>query len=187
MTHEQVVRQESAVALAQEAMGRDASRRDTLVTAAIERIYPRLYAYARCRLKRVDAEDAVATALERVWRKRGVFDARRGEADAWAYVVGINAIRDAARAIGRRPPLVDLDDVQLAAADTADRRQLVREIVTAMHQLPPADADLLALRYGAGLNNHEIGVQTNRSPGAVATAAHRAIARLRTIVEGNRT
>ena len=153
--------------------------RDAQVRTAIEAVYPRLYAYARFRLLREDAEDAVASALEHTWRVRSKFDPQRGDAGAWVYVVGLNGLRDAIRRVRRRPRLVSLDGVDIAAPPPGADRDRLLDALEVIRNLQPAEADLLAMRFGAGLTNTEIADQTGRSVGAIATAIHRAIAHVR--------
>jgi DNA-directed RNA polymerase specialized sigma24 family protein len=51
---------------------------DASVLEVVPRLMPRLYGYARYRLARQDAEDAVGAALERIWRKRQKWRAADG-------------------------------------------------------------------------------------------------------------
>lgn len=161
--------------------------RDAAVHAAIEAVYPRVYQYARFRLDREDAEDAVATAIEQVWRARRTYDPARGTANAWAYAVGINKVRDVVRSMRRRPRTVPLDDVDLAAPEVTIDRELLLRAIAAIRLLPKDDADLIALRFGAGLSNTEIAALTHRTPGAVGTAIHRLLARVRQSVSSEPT
>ncbi len=152
---------------------------DQAIIAAIDHVYPRLYAYARLRAHREEAEDAVGDALERVWRARSRFAPDRGAADSWVYVVAVNEIRDRMRAVRRRPVSVSLDDIELVSEDATDDLAAVADVLRGMQHLTSDDADLIALRYGLGLSNPEIAELTHRSTGAVATAVSRALARVR--------
>lgn len=156
---------------------------DQTIIAAIDRLYPRLYGYARLRAGREEAEDAVADALERVWRARRGFDPERGDADGWVYVVAVNAIRDVMRAARRRPISVSLDDVELRTEDAASDQSSVADLLRGVQGLSTEDADLIAMRFGLGLSNSDIGVLTSRSSGAVATATSRALGKLRAAYE----
>ncbi len=162
--------------------GEAVDARDAQVRTAIEAAYPRLYAYARFRVAREDAEDGVASALEHVWRSRAKFDPRRGDAGPWVYVVGLNGLRDALRRTRRGPRLVALDEADLVAPPPGPDRDRVLDALALIRGLPSADADLLAMRFGAGLTNAEIAEHTGRSVGAIATAMHRAIVRVRAAI-----
>ena len=43
---------------------------------------------------RVLAEDVLADTFERVLRKRGTFDRRRGSEKGWLYTIALNLLRD---------------------------------------------------------------------------------------------
>lgn len=154
--------------------------RDEEVVRVIEELYPRLFRYARFRLERGEAEDATSAALERMWRVRSRYRPDRGALLPWLQTVGHNAIRDEVRRVYRRPRTVQLDDLQLV--DHAANVELGAEMADvrrAMANLSEADAEIIGHRYGLGLSNQETGALLGRSPGAVATATHRALHRLR--------
>ena len=46
------------------------------------------------------AEDVFADTFERVLRKRGTFDRRRGSEKAWLYTIALNLLRDHFRSAG---------------------------------------------------------------------------------------
>ena len=156
-----------------------ATEHEAELVAAIEQHYPRLYGYARFRLGPDDAQDAVGAALEKVWRTRDRFDPGRGDADAWVYAVGINAIRDEVRHQHRQPALATAQPDDLVAPASADDRATVIAALQAIRELGQRDADLMALRFGAGLSIGEVAERVGRTPGAVAVAIHRALARVR--------
>lgn len=154
--------------------------RDEEVVQVIEEMYPRLFRYARFRLERGEAEDATSAALERMWRVRSGYRADRGALRAWLQTVGYNAIRDEVRRVYRRPRTVQLDDLQLVdhAANVALAAEMA-DVRRAITHLSQADAEIIGHRYGLGLSNEETAELQGRTPGAVATATHRALHRLR--------
>jgi len=52
--------------------------------------------------------------------------------------------------------------------------------------LKPADQEILSMRYGSGLGNGEIAEALGISGNAVAVRLHRALARLKAVVEKQR-
>ena len=153
---------------------------DDAVTLAIEKLYPRLFRYARFRLERADAEDATSAALEHMWRKRRDYRPQRGALEPWLQAIGTNAIRDEVRRRYRRPRTLQLDDLMLA--DPIQGHDLVARMIDVRHalaRLSATDAELIGLRYGLDLSNDRIAQATGQSRGAVATAMHRALLRLR--------
>ena len=53
------------------------------------------------------------------------------------------------------------------------------DVRRALARVSPGDAELIALRYALDLSNEQIGAVLGQTRGAVATAMHRALARLR--------
>ena len=153
---------------------------DDAVVLVIEQLYPRLFRYARFRLERADAEDATSAALERMWRERRGYRQERGALEPWLGTVGMNAIRDQVRRRYRRPATVELSDLAIAdphgGMDIAGRMIDVRR---ALARLSATDAELIGLRYVLDLSNEEIAAALGQTRGSVATAMHRALARLR--------
>ncbi len=156
---------------------------DGQLLLVIPELLPRLYNHARYLLRPEDARDAVSAALEHLWRNRGKYRVTGDMSiDRWASRVAINKIRDEARRHRRRTSHLSLSDadLDLSVGDGAEQRALLGQVRQAIDTLPERDAELIALRFGAGLSNYEIAELLHLTAGAVAVALHRAIHRLRT-------
>jgi len=142
-----------------------------------------LYAYVAGLLRdRVAAEDVTALAFERAFRKWHRFDPARGSARGWLFGIARNAALDELRKRRRETPLT----WEPAAADTvahaADRlEELERQVALdrALAALPPADRELISLKFFAGLTNVEVAEATGISVTNVGTRVHRIVTRLR--------
>jgi RNA polymerase sigma factor (sigma-70 family) len=135
-----------------------------------------------------DAEDVAQDALLRAVRSLRSYDASRGSVEAWLWRIVVNAAKDAA---GRRQRLRDIavrvgmftpreassieDDVVRKLADADLHAQLRR--------LPLRDRTLIALRFGADLDMHEVGAAVGLRPESAARAVRRALDRLRARLE----
>ena len=153
---------------------------DANVARVMEDLHPKLFRYARFRLERPEAEDATSTAMERMWRARRRYRPQRGRLEPWLQAVGINAIRDEVRRRFRRPATVQIHDLDLA--DQRADPDLVSQIIDvrrALAVLSASDAELIGCRYGLGMSNEAIALVMKQTPGAIATAMHRALNRLR--------
>lgn len=154
----------------------------------------RVYAADVCRFaaalskSRPDAEDLAQDALLRAVRSLHTYDATRGSMRTWLWRIVANAARDAA---GRRKRMADVV-VRLGAlapreTDTVEGKALARmrdaEIHTHMRALPIRDQTLLALRYTAGLETHEVAEVMGLSTDTASRAIRRALARLRARLE----
>jgi RNA polymerase sigma-70 factor (ECF subfamily) len=143
----------------------------------------RLYAYVAYRIgSGPDAEDVVSETLERALRYRSSYRESAGPPMAW--LVGIanrciaTARRDAARTTGDGvvEATTTSGDFVTALAERAD-------VQAAVARLEPRERELIGLRYGADLKAREIGRLLDMSTGAVEVALHRAIGRLRVILD----
>jgi RNA polymerase sigma-70 factor (ECF subfamily) len=147
-------------------------------------VFQRTYSYARYLLPPEDAQDATQAALEQVWRNRRKYrDDGTGLPDRWALRVAMNKVRDETRRHRRRSSHVSTVDLEIAVEDGAERRAQSAELQAAINSLPVGDADLIALRYAADLSINDIAETLHRSPGAVAVAIHRAIQRLKSVLQ----
>lgn len=157
---------------------------DAIVANEMPSLVPRLYNFARYRLPPADAEDAVAVALEHVWRNRRKLPSTSPESvEAWLMRVAINRMRDEIRRHRRRPAEAYLSDLELPAEIEPDEAQQRMDDTVRLRKclarLSQVDGELISLRFGAGLSNGEIAQYRHTSSGAVAVALHRALGRLR--------
>lgn len=151
-------------------------------------LMPKLYNYARYLMEAEDARDAVGTALEHLWRNRNKYRNVDGAIpDRWAMRVTMNKIRDEARRHRRRPMQVSLTDLDIGIEDRSELRAQLAEVHGAIRHLRREDAELIALRFGADLSNIQIAELLLTTPGAVAVAVHRAIQRLKDVINEERT
>jgi RNA polymerase sigma-70 factor, ECF subfamily len=140
-----------------------------------------LYAYVSSLLRdRAAAEDVTAQTFERALRKRRTFNAKRGTERAWLFGIARNAALDELRKRKRRAALyTDPADEGPAVEDhveTSARRETVR---AALMALEPAERELVALKFYAGLTNPEIAKVVGISESNAGTRLHRAVSKLR--------
>ncbi|HET8990237.1 MAG TPA: sigma-70 family RNA polymerase sigma factor [Acidimicrobiales bacterium] len=148
------------------------------------RIYPAMFDYARRRLSDAEtARDAVAEALGRAVATRDRFPLDDSP-DAWCFGilrhVVIDLQRRRYREARRRVTLDPPDEVGLDL-ETADDHARLR---AAFARLDDDERELLELRVVAGLSSEEVARTLSSSPGAVRMAQSRALAKLRTLLEG---
>jgi len=153
-----------------------------------------VYRYARFRLAtREAAEDVTSEVFMKALRALDRYDPDRASPKTWLLKIARNAVTDHLRSLRRRSSLhVSLDRAPDLVADlpTQEERVLRAErielLLNANRGLRPADQEILSLRYGAGLSNHEIAESLGISDNAVGVRVHRALARLRAAVESQR-
>jgi RNA polymerase sigma factor (sigma-70 family) len=157
---------------------------DVLATAA----YHRLYAIARRILRDgYAAEDAVQDALVKAWREvRGLRDP--SAFDAWLHRLLVNACRDHARRMRRRPVEVpalpsDREEPRDDIARLADRDELERAFL----ELTVEHRAVLVMTHYVGLPAPEIGRILGIPPGTVASRLHYGGRAMRAVLDRERS
>lgn len=79
----------------------------------------------------------------------------------------------------RYEPTVEFDSIERAA--TPEGR--LEDALELLQELPPAQAEVIALRVIVGFSADEVGEMTGRSAGPVRVMTHRALTRLRELME----
>jgi RNA polymerase sigma-70 factor, ECF subfamily len=140
-----------------------------------------VFAYVATLLRdRSAAEDVTALAFERAFRKRKSFKPERGNQRAWLFGIARNAALDELRRLKRSAPLT----TEPADPDEEPERTLRRTAVrTALAALPARDVELIALKFHAGLDNAEIADVLGVSVSNAGTRLHRALTKLREILD----
>jgi RNA polymerase sigma factor (sigma-70 family) len=141
-----------------------------------------VYAYVASLLRdRTAAEDVTALAFERAFRRRALFDIRRGSARSWLFAIARNAALDELRRRRRTGALLhDVADDSAGLADAepdlAERRLMVRE---GLASLEASDREVILLKFVGRLSNAELARVLRCSESNAGTRLHRAIERLR--------
>lgn len=156
--------------------------------AVYRRVRPRLLAYARRRLDRDAAEEAVSETLARAVTAAARYEERGLGVDAWLFGICRNVVLDSQRQIGRRRTRSEAAawtpddpgplDAVIGAEDAVQLRR-------AFAQLPEADRELLELRVVAGLDAEAVAELLGKRAGAVRMAQSRALAKLRQLLAGD--
>ena len=153
-------------------------RRDPLANP--EPLIRRVYQYVSYRVgDGPDAEDITGEVFVRAMQYRESYDSSRGDPAAWLIGIAQRCIAGAAR-----PLVVDPERADRQAPGKLDedvQRRLA--LKAALAALSDRDQELLALRYGADLAAKQIADVLELKVNAVEVGVHRALARLREILE----
>jgi RNA polymerase sigma-70 factor (ECF subfamily) len=157
-------------------------RREVDWNAVYTEQLPRIYNYFRFRVGvHADIEDLTSRTFEKAWRGRGQYRRDRAGFATWLFRIAHNVAVDHLRSTRAHLPIDAALDVaaesstdEVAARDS-DMQRL--EALTAF--LPERERELLALKYGAGLNNRHIATLTGLSESNVGTLLHRTVEKLR--------
>jgi RNA polymerase sigma factor (sigma-70 family) len=153
-------------------------RRDPLANP--ERLIHQIYRYVSYRVgDGPEAEDITSETFERALRYRESYDSSRGDPAAWLIGIAQRCIAGASR-----PLVVDPDAPEKAAAGRMDEEVQQRlTLKAALATLSDRDQELLALRYGGDLTAKQIAAVLELKVNAVEVSLHRALGRLREILE----
>jgi RNA polymerase sigma-70 factor (ECF subfamily) len=142
----------------------------------------RVYAYVAYRIgPRADAEDVVSETIERALRYRDSYDERKGPPMAWLTAIASHVIADRSRALSTEPERGL--ELETSGDDFSDRAAWRLDLQEALALVDDRTRELLALRYGADLKVREIAQLLGWRTNTVEVALHRALARLREILE----
>ncbi len=130
----------------------------------------------------------------------------QGRFEAWLFRIAINALRDELRRRQRHARPMDMSDAdtdddtnaawRASAARVSDapepldnlsRQEQIEQLRQAMASLNDADQQILHLRHTAGLSFPQIAEALQQPLGTVLARAHRAVAKLRKILQDQLT
>lgn len=152
---------------------------------------PQVHRYVLSRLAdRASAEDVTQeVAMTIVSALPGYVD--RGDQHSsflpWVFGIALRKVSEAHRALGRRhdTPVEVVPDLAESADDPlalSVRLDTTRRMIALLAQLPHLQGEIVRLRVAAGLSSEETAAVLGMTPGAVRVAQHRALAKLRAMV-----
>lgn len=156
------------------------ARQDPLANP--EEAVRRVYAYAAYRLgDGAEAEDVTSATIERALRYRTSYDSGKGDPAAWLIGIARRTIDEHYR---RQALAETVATVPERADDRFEDRSVERlALAGAVGRLDPRERELVALRYGADLTARQIAELLGQRTNTVEVALHRALGRLRAMVE----
>jgi RNA polymerase sigma-70 factor (ECF subfamily) len=131
------------------------------------------------------AEDLTAATFEKAWRGRTRFRRDLSAFSTWLFTIARNVATDHFRRKDRELPL----EAAREQADPASLEETVQhnhdfaELSSILSQLPARERELVAFKYGAGLNNREIARLTRLSASNVGTILNRTVEKIRIEME----
>lgn len=143
---------------------------------------PRVYNYFRFRLGGDgDAEELTSRTFEKAWRGRERYRRDLGAFSTWLFTIAHNVGMDHLRSRREHVPLEavpELTDERSPERD-AERGSDLERLARLTADLPERERELIALKYGASLNNRAIAKLTGLSESNVGSTLHRLVQRLR--------
>ena len=147
---------------------------------------PRVYNFFRYRLDdRALVEDLTAATFEKAWRGRLRFRHELSMFSTWLFTIARNVAIDHFRKKEQDIPLEVIrepaDPVSLE--ETVQRSHDFARLNALLSQLSAREREVIAFKYGAGLNNREIANLTRLSASNVGIILYRAVEKLRVEME----
>lgn len=159
--------------------------------AAFELFYqehmPRVYNFFRYRFTdEALAEDLTAMTFEKAWKNRFRYQHNLAAHSTWLYTIARRIAIDMYRR--RILPETSLDELEGTADVVSMEEQMqtrteLQRLRKLLNQLTEREGELIALKYGAGLNNREIAKISGLSESNTGVILFRTIQRLREIWE----
>jgi RNA polymerase sigma factor (sigma-70 family) len=156
--------------------------------ATYKEYLPRVYNFFRYRVgDRTLADDLTSVTFEKAWRGRSRFRQDLSAFSTWLFTIARNVAIDHFR---RREHDTSLEAVRepvdpVSLEETVQSNHDVARLSALVSQLPTRERELVAFKYGAGLNNREIARLTHLSEANVGIILYRVVAKLRTEMEVN--
>ena len=153
-----------------------------------EHYFPRVYRYVANRLGNTeDAEDVTEEIFLRVIDNVGGFTWRGLPFGAWIFRIARNEVVSHVRRQKTRGATTQLSEtIADESAEEIYKIEVTLTVATiheAAKQLPEAQRQVIALRFGAGLSVAETAKALNKTENNVKVLQHKAIARLQTMVK----
>jgi RNA polymerase sigma-70 factor (ECF subfamily) len=148
-----------------------------------EPIYRYLYRYVG---DAAQAEDLTSDVFLKLLQVLDTAQAPREQLQGWLYRVAHNRATDWFRSSGRNVgtfPAEDLAADHDLPSTVLEKRQLQAQLRNALDRLTADQQQVILLRFGEGFKLGEVARLLNKSEGAVKLLQHRAVQRLRALLQ----
>lgn len=132
------------------------------------------------------AEDLASEVFLKLLQAMGTARAPRERLQAWLYGVAHNLAVDWSRRQALRSSVALTEEISTGGHEPAaelEERQSRQKLRAAIRRLTPDQQRVVLLRFGEGLKLAEVAQAMGKSEGAVKILQHRAIERLRRLME----
>lgn len=119
---------------------------------------------------RTEAEDAVQSALTRLWTEARRYDATRGSVDTWFRRIVVNQCLDRRRRVKLVVPIEDAFDVPASGPspfEVSASNAQAKRIDAAMTKLNPRQRAAILMFHGEGASMAEVAAALETTPKAV--------------------
>jgi RNA polymerase sigma-70 factor (ECF subfamily) len=163
----------------------DAARRSEAIGYLYERYFDRIYRYVYLKVgDPVEAEDITEQVFLKMIEAIDSFRWQGSSFASWLYRIAHNQVVDAIRQHARRPqvPLEPVGALLPSERDDphrhAERRDFHEQLAEALSRLTELQAQVIALKFGAGMTNAQVAEVLERTEGAIKALQYSALQNL---------
>ena len=142
---------------------------------------PRLYNFFRYRTGDTEvAKELLSRTMLKAWRYRESYKSNLGEFEAWLFQIGRNLVNDYLREKAKENlPLYEEYPADFSVEAEVQKNLDARRLYYLLQQLPSREQEIIALKFGAEMDNREIARVLEIGESNVGTILHRSIQKLR--------
>lgn len=153
-----------------------------------EYYFPRVFRFVSVRVfQQEDAEDIVNDIFMRIVSNISRFRWEGAPFGAWVFRIArnevVNHIRRSSRQLAKEPLFDSIPDEKRDHVGDLEKEEALEYVRIASASLPAAQRDVIALRFGADLSVAETAKVLGKTENNIKVLQHKAIVRLREIVE----
>jgi len=145
----------------------------------------KVYRYIQYRVNNMQlAEALTSTVFEKALVNFGKFSSDRASFSTWIFSIARNVVIDHYRVSGKRQK-VPLEEVTAQSSGTdspeeeLERKDELKRLNLCLAELSEEEQEIVRLKFGAELNNRQIGKMLGLSESNIGTKLYRAIRKLR--------
>jgi RNA polymerase sigma-70 factor (ECF subfamily) len=148
--------------------------------------FPRLYKYTLYRVGDINAaEDLVSEVFEKVLVKYNTYDSAKGKFSTWLFTIADNTIINYYKKSSRFKKSMDIDKLESKCRleDLIINRELKENLINAVMCLDERQRSIIALKFGACLNNRQIAQVMDITESNIGTILYRSLKKLKCILK----
>jgi RNA polymerase sigma-70 factor (ECF subfamily) len=145
----------------------------------------RVFRYIQYRVNNIQlAEDLTSTVFEKALSNFGKYSSDRASFSTWIFSIARNVVIDHYR-VNQKRRTVSLEEVTAHSSsapppeEELERKDVRERLHSCLAELSEEEQEIIRLKFGAELNNRQIGKTLNLSESNVGTKLYRALRKLR--------
>ena len=151
-----------------------------------EEFLPRVFRYIRYRVNSEEVtEDLTSVVFEKALTNFEKYSTEKASFSTWIFSIAHNVVIDHYRTQARRPAFslekaeIELSSKEPLPVDALERMEEQEKLRACITRLPAEEQEIIAQKFGSGLNNRQIARTMGLSESNVGTRLYRAVRKLR--------